>query len=227
MRGGGSHPHIVSLASTADVQSSQAKFHCTHHRVGHTQAWMWGRSLQEEWCHQGYTTPVKQLGLGKERTIKTINVYHIPSTNSIRWWEMLLIQTHVHYIRTCCKRQQDRDLCSILSPTRAVEYLLMVHETESGARRVFCTFLLQDITAFLTWSSSPTLLWQERQDCVTTSQLLMGHVWGMAAGVRQGHNTQTAASHPNDPLDCNALVLSRTRNGFHSQWAVACFSLAN
>lgn len=168
------------------------------------------RSLQEEWGHQGRTTPVKPLGLGKERTIKTVNVYHISSTNSIRWWEMLLTQTHVRYIRTCCKRQQDRDLCSILTFPRAVEYLLMVHETDSDARRVFCTFLLQDISAFLTLSSSLTLLWQERQDCGTTSKNLMGHIWGMAAWVRQGQNTQTAAPHPNDPLYCTTLFLNQT-----------------
>lgn len=58
--------------------------------VGHTQAWMWAKISTGEWCHQGYTTPAKQLGLGEERTIKTINVYHISSTNSTRWWEMLL-----------------------------------------------------------------------------------------------------------------------------------------
>lgn len=167
------------------------------------------RSLQEEWYHRGYTTPVKQLGLGQERTIKTIKVYHISSPNSIRWWERLLIQTQVHCIRAWCKRQQDRDLCSILSPTRAVEYLLMVHETETDARRVFCMFLLQDITAFLTSSWSLILLWQERQDCVTTSKHLMGHIWGMAAWVRQEQNTQTAAPHPNDPLYCTTLSLSQ------------------
>lgn len=177
------------------------------------------RSLQEEWCHQGHTTPVKQLGLGKERTIKPINVHHFSSSSSVRWWE---IQTHAHCIRTCCKREQDRDLCSILNSLSGIS-------PDGPWNRGWCQESVLHILVTghcclfdLEFISQPALAGETGQ-----WEHLMGNIWGMAAWVRQGQNTQTAASHPNHPLYCNTLLLSQTRSGFDSQWAVACFSLTN
>lgn len=68
----------VIKRSTADTQPGKAKFHFTHCR-SYT-----GMNVGKDLYRGRDDTPAKQLRLGEERTIKTINVYHISSTDSIR-----------------------------------------------------------------------------------------------------------------------------------------------
>ena len=129
---------------------------------------------------------------------------------------ILYILEHV----TCCKRQQDGDLRSILNPATAVEYLLIVHKTESDARRIICTFLLQDMLAFLNSSSFRTLLWQRRQS-------------HNGPYLRNGCTGQTGTKHPDCSITSQPSTLfhhpafKSDSSGFEPQQTVACFNLAN